>query len=185
MRPGWLQEIIVGPLASRLLALVILAWRACSYAGPLGDGNSLEKIYSDESHCLVAPEIRGETDDSISCFCRDAITDARYVVQNYFTNGKDRKLVGVVLTLWDHARRMCGAHFDALEATEAKDWRWSGPEVTRDYPPDSEIDQIPPDSHGFRSVRYSVRLTYRDPGGRVTRVENFTALDLFPPNPRK
>jgi hypothetical protein len=185
MRPGWLREVIVGPLASRLLALAILAWRACSYAGPLGDGNSLEKIYSDESRCLVAPEIRGETDDSISCFCRDAITDARYVHQNYLINGKDRNLIGVYLALLDHVWRMCGAHFDALESTQAKDWRWSGPEVTRDYPPDSEIDQIRADSKGFRSVRYSVQLTYRDPGGRVTRVENFTALDLLPANPRK
>ena len=45
----------------------------------LGD---LDKLYADESHCLVSPEIRSDKDNPISCFCRDAIADARYL---YFT----------------------------------------------------------------------------------------------------
>jgi hypothetical protein len=45
----------------------------------LGD---LDKLYADESHCLVRPEIRSDKDNPISRFCRDAIADAWYL---YFT----------------------------------------------------------------------------------------------------
>jgi hypothetical protein len=41
--------------------------------------SDLDKLYADESHCLVSPEIRSDKDNSISCFCRDAIADALYL----------------------------------------------------------------------------------------------------------
>jgi len=44
--------------------------------------SDLDKVYADESHCLTSPEIRSDEDNPISCFCRDAIVEARYL---YFT----------------------------------------------------------------------------------------------------
>ena len=92
-------------LVSCFTVFVILVWYTLSYAGELGNITKMEKVYLDESRCLVAPEIRGEKDNPISCFCRDAIMDARYVHQNYLV--KDRNLNGAFLTLLDHARQMC------------------------------------------------------------------------------
>ena len=83
----------------------------------------------------------------------------------------------------ERSHRLTVVHID--EPLEAEAWRWSGPEVTREYPPDSDIGHIRPDSEGFRTVRYKVHLIYRDQGGRVTRVESFTALDMLFANPRK
>jgi hypothetical protein len=81
--------------------------------------NKMDKIYLDESHCLVSPEIRGEKDNSISCFCRDAIIDARYLYQTYLLPGKDKNLNGAYLGLVDHARRICGEKYDVYNATQA------------------------------------------------------------------
>ena len=164
---------------------------------------ALDKIYMDESHCLVAPEIRNDKDKPISCYCRDAIADAQYVHSTYLLSGKDRNLNGTFLALQRLAQEMCGQNpgkddiamqnqllrlmgdsslqNDAIvNATESKNWKWSGPEVARSYPPDSEIKNITPDSHGFRLVKYTVRLTYLDQQGHVTKVETFTALDRLP-----
>ncbi len=152
---------------------------------PQGLGTQMDKVYADESHCLVAPEIRRDSDNQISCYCRDAIMDARYVWGNYLLTGKDRNLNGAYLTLERHARQMCGEHYDVIKAIQTKDWQWNGPEVTRKYPPNSEIEQIKPDGRGFRTVEYEVRLTYRNRQGRAVKVENFTAFELLPPNPRK
>lgn len=173
------------PLSPYFTLFIILVWHTLSYAGVLRNSDSMDMVYRDESHCLVAPEIRGEKDNPISCFCRDAIMDARYVYENYLLTGKDRNLNGAYLTLWDHAQQMCGKQYDVLKATQTKDWQWHGPQVTRGYPPESEINQIQPDGKGFRTVEYKVHLTYRDPGGRVTKVENFTALDKLPKNTKK
>lgn len=146
----------------------------------------LDKVYGDESHCLVGPEIRGDKDSSISCYCRDAIVDARYVYQTYLTTGKDRNLNGTYLTLVSKAEQMCGEGLVAInEAASSRDWRWNGPEVTRTYPSDSKIEQIRPDSKGFRTVEYLVQVTYRDKHGRITKVDNFTARDILPPNFKK
>ena len=152
---------------------------------PQGLETQMDKVYGDESHCLVAPEIRRNSDNPISCYCRDAIMDARYVWGNYLLTGKDRNLNGAYLTLERHARQMCGEHYDIIKAIQTKDWQWNGPQVTRKCPPDNEIEQIKPDSRGFRTVEYEVRLTYRDSQGRVAKVENFTAFELLPPNPKK
>ncbi len=80
---------------------------------------------------------------------------------------------------------MSSEHYDVIKAIQTKDWQWNGPEVTRKYPPNSEIEQIKPDGRGFRTVEYEVRLTYRNRQGRAAKVENFTAFELLPPNPRK
>jgi len=146
----------------------------------------MDKTYVDESHCLVAPEIRGEKDHPISCFCRNAIADARYVHSTYLLSGKDRNLNGTFLTLQRNAEAECNQNYDVIsQATEAKDWKWDGPEVTRTYPPDSKIEQIKPDSRGFRTVEYKVRLTFRDAQGSIAKVENFTALDRLPQDFKK
>jgi hypothetical protein len=179
------RENIMKPLICFLTLFFILVWHSSLYAGKIGNMNKMDKIYSDESHCLVAPEIRGKNDNPISCFCRDAIMDARYVYQNYLLTEKDKNLNGIYLTLVDHARQMCGEAYDVYKVTQTKEWHWDGPQVTREYLPEREIHKIQPDSNGFRTVEYKVRLTYIDAGGRVIKVENFTALDKLPPEPKK
>jgi hypothetical protein len=169
-------------LAFCLTIFVILAWDAFSYAGELGNTDEIDNAYSDESHCLSAPEIRGEKDNSISCFCRDAIIEPRYVYQNYLLTGKDRNLNGVYLTLVDHARQMCGEEYDVYNATQAEAWQWEGPQVAREYPPESDLLKIKPDSKGFRTIEYKVHLIYLDKGGRVTKVKDFNASEKLPAN---
>lgn len=169
-------------LFSYLILFTIFAWNSPSYAEILGN---MDKVYSDTSHCLVAPEIRGDKDNPISCYCRDAIMDARYIYENYLITGKDRNLNGPYLTLEIRAHQMCGEDYDVLKAIQTKGWDWNGPEVTRQYPSDREIHQIQPDSKGFRTVKYKVHLTYHDSNGHVRKVEDYTALDRLPPNPQK
>ena len=70
--------------------------------------------------------------------------------RNYLPTGKDPNLNGAYLVLWDHAEHVCGAHSDALKASDAQDWEWNGPEVAREYPPDREIEDIQPDTKGLR-----------------------------------
>lgn len=168
-----------------LMVFVILVWDVLSYAGPLGNIDNMNTIYSDESHCLVAPEIQGTEDNSITCYCRDSIMDARYVYRNYVLSGKDRNLNGTYLTLEDHARQMCGEQYDVVKAIEIDGWQWDGPQVSREYPPERELAKIQPDSKGFRTVKYKTRLIYRDRGGRVVKVENRIATDKLPANPKK
>jgi hypothetical protein len=165
--------------------IFIFGWHASSYAGQSGNTNKMDKIYSDESHCLVSPEIRGKKDNPISCFCRDAVTEARYVYQNYLLTEKDKNLNGVYLTVLDHTQQLCGEKYDVYKATQAPEWSWDGPQVTRVYPIENEIHKIKPESNGFRTVEYKVRLTYKDAVGRVVKVDNFTALDKLPLNPKK
>ena len=160
--------------------VILVLYAFFSYAGQLENINKMDKVYRDESHCLVAPEIRGEKDNSISCFCRDAIMDARYVYENYLLKGKDRNLNGTYLTLEDHARQMCGEKYDVYNATQAEGWQWEGPQVKREYPPDTEILKIKPNSNGFRTVGYKVHLMYFDKGGRVIKVEDFMAAEKLP-----
>ena len=162
-----------------LILLLIITELCPSYAENIED---MKKIYSDESHCLVGPEIRGKYDKPVSCFCRDAIVDARYVYQNYLLTERDKNLNGVFLTLWDHAQQVCGENYDILKATETKEWQWTGPEITREYPSGKEIQKIKPDGNGFREVQYKVRLIYKDAGGGVLKADNFTAIDRFPPD---
>jgi hypothetical protein len=94
-----------------LIGSVIFVWQALSYAGILGNVD-MNTIYKDQSHCIVAPELRGEEENRISCYCRDSIVDARYVYGTYVLEGKDRNLNGAYLTFEDHARQMCGDRYD-------------------------------------------------------------------------
>lgn len=168
----------------KLIAFMVVAFSLSFPNATRAQGwmTTMDKLYADESHCLTSPEIRSNKDNPISCFCRDAILDARYVWHTYLLPGKDRNLNGAYLALWTHAEELCGEHYDVLEAIEEKDWKWGGPEVTRTYPPDSEIKLITPDSNGFRLVRFKVRLTYHDSQGHTTKVENYTAVEKFPLN---
>jgi len=163
---------------------LIFGWPTFTYAGEFV--NKTDMVYSDDSHCLVAPEIRGKNDYSISCFCRDAIMDARYVFYYYLRTEKDNNLGEIYITLLDYAQQMCGEKYDDLyEATQNTEWQWNGPQITREYPPEEEIQKSLPDSKGFLTVEYKVRLTYIGADGRVIKVENFTALDKLAPNTKK
>ncbi len=121
---------------------------------------NLDEVYRDESHCLVDPEIRSAVDKPISCFCRDAIANARYVWETYLFTGKDKNLNGTALILELYADAKCGEGFNVIDAIKSK---WNGPEVTRTYPPDKTIEQLTPNEQGFRSVEYAVLLTFRNP----------------------
>ena len=149
--------------------------------------SELAKVYEDESHCLVGPEIRSESDGPISCFCRDAIVDARYVWQTYLLppksgplRGRDENLNGAELTLQINATHMCGEHYDVHRAVVAEEWKWNGPEVSRTYPPDDVLLQIKPDSGGMIHYEYTVVLLQRDSSGRVVKTESFTAREMEP-----
>jgi hypothetical protein len=147
----------------------------------------MDDIYWDQSHCLAFPEIRSDKDASISCYCRDAIADARYVYFTYFLPGKDDNLSGVVLALQELAGQRCGdPHYSVM--TESKDWKSNGPEVIRTYPPDDAIKRISPEKKDGkptgRWVPYTVQLIYRDGQGRVMRTENYSAREFQPDSPK-
>jgi hypothetical protein len=172
-----------------IVSVAVLGWVAVARAQHLP--TELGRIYADESHCLVAPEIRSVKDSPISCQCRDAIADARYVHSTYILTGKDRNLTRILLALQRYAGEMCSRDAaEALEpdfiskihaATMEKNWKWDGPEVVRTYPPDEVIRQIKPDSRGMISVQYTVVILQRDSQGQVTRSESFSAVDRILP----
>ena len=152
----------------------------------------LQKIYLDESHCLASPEIRGDKDNPISCYCRDAIADARYVYFTYLLPGKDANLHGIFLTLQHYVLDECSRDTaergdsdfiqKTYDAITSKDWKWSGPEVVRTSPPDEVVKRIKPSGeHGAgRWVPYTVQLVYRDAQGRVMRTEEFATREFRP-----
>lgn len=152
----------------------------------------LDKVYMDESHCLTAPEIRSAKDNPISCYCRDAIVQARYVYFTYLISGKDSNLNGVFFSLYSEAMDQCSrdsaersaADFSQTiyHATRSKDWKWDGPEVVRTYPPDDVIKRIKPSGeHGSgRWVPFTVQLVYRDAQGRVMRTEEYSSREFEP-----
>ena len=149
---------------------------------------ALDEIYKDESHCLALPEIRNDNDSPISCYCRDAIVEARYVYFGYLLPGKDANLSGIVLTLQAHATDVCGKSYDVYEATETKDWSWNGPEVVRTYPSEEVIQRISPEMKNGkpigRWVPFTVQLVYRDAQEHVTRTENYASRELVPILPK-
>jgi hypothetical protein len=154
--------------------------------------SAMQKVYMDESHCLINPEIRSDKDNRISCYCRDAIADARYVYFTYLLPGKDSNLDGTFLTLQGNAEDRCSQDTaerndaDFIQKTYAaitsKDWKWSGPEVVRTCPPDEVVKRIKPSGeHGAgRWVPYTVQLVYRDAQGRVTRTEECATREFRP-----
>jgi hypothetical protein len=160
-------------------------------SGPASATNTMDEIYRDESHCLTEPEIRGDKDAPISCYCRDAIAEARYVYFTYILSGKDRNLNGAFNHLQQHAIETCGNPSYSepnlgviVDATESKDWKWNGPEVVRTYPPDNVIERISPETKDGkpvgRWVPFTVQLVYHDPQGRVARTENYSTREFDP-----
>jgi hypothetical protein len=140
----------------------------------------LNRVHSDHSHCLVSyylpdsdSEIRNERDIPISCRCRDAIVDLRYVYQTY---SKDPNMDMPVLELESNTYNWCGQDQRISHVKDDPGWKWNGPEVARVYPPDEVIDQIPLDEKGRRTVQYQVVLTFRDTKGQVTRTEQFAVV---------
>jgi hypothetical protein len=144
---------------------------------------TMDEIYGDEGHCLTLPEIRSDKDDPISCYCRDAIAEARYVYFTYLLTGKDRNLNGAFLALYEIANQKCG-HDVIGESSENKDWKWDGPEVVRTYPSDDVIERITPEkSEGKatgRWVPFTVQLIYRDGLGHVIRTDNYSSREFEP-----
>jgi hypothetical protein len=107
----------------------------------------LNEVYRDESHCLVGPEIRGEGDRPISCYCRDVIADLRYIHQTYLLPDKDRNLYGAYLGLEIWAGKLCGDGYNVNQAVEQM--RWNGPKYSEPIRPIvrlSGCSQTPMDS---------------------------------------
>src|SRR5437868_3612941 len=91
---------------------------------------NLDAVYRDESHCLTDADLRGDGDRRITCWCRDAVVDARYVYFTYLVSGKDHNLNGVFLALETRVADTCGVTpAEALPDAERDDWKWNGPEV--------------------------------------------------------
>ncbi len=155
---------------------------AASFAFPQAWPPELDKVYRDESHCLTSPEMRGERDNVISCFCRDAIVMARYVYSTYLLPRKDFNLNGVFLVLENNIGQQCGENYDAFTVARQKDWKWNGPEVVSTYPPDEVIKRIKPEPGPSRSrwVPFTVQLVYRNDQGHVTKTENYSSRELIP-----
>lgn len=152
--------------------------------------NKMDEIYGDQSHCLTLPEIRSDKDASISCYCRDAIAEGRYVYFSYLLSGKDQNLNGPFLALQELAKQQCSQDYDAIhDATETNDWKWNGPEVVRTYPADDVVERIEPvNKEGKpigRWVPFTVQLVYRDAQGHVIRTENYSSREFDPVFPSR
>lgn len=172
------RRLDMASVGALLLLGIAFALNPSSLRGKQSQNNSLDKVYADESHCLIGPEIRSGTDGPNSCYCRDAIADARYVWHTYLITGRDPNLDGAELTLQINAKQMCG--YDVYKIVEADDWKWNGPEVVRTYPPDDVIRQIKPDNQGIIHYDYTVVILQRDSNGRVIKSQSFTARDMVP-----
>jgi len=145
---------------------------------------AMNEVYRDESHCLTEADVRSDRDSQITCQCRDAIMDARYIYFTYLLPARDGNLTGPILALQQHAAETCGQDSRAAhEATQTREWTWGGPEVVRTYPSDDVIQRIRPkvkDGKPFgRWVPFTIQLVYHDAQGRVTRTENYPSKELF------
>jgi hypothetical protein len=128
--------------------------------------------------------MRGERNRHISCFCPDAIVDARYVYFTYIRTQKNRNLNGVFLMLEDNVRQKCGESPDTGESVMSKEWKWYGPEVSRTYPSDEVIERIKPEIQNGRAVGrwvpFTIQLIYRDNHGQVKNTENYSSREYIP-----
>lgn len=164
-----------------LIALLALCLAGTVHAQDVGPNSDLQKIYADESHCLLDNELRNVDDQALSCSCRDALVQARYIYKTYFTTGKDPNLDGVYVEMGIRALRVCGKDNSKFSDTGDDHWNWNGPEVIRTYLTDSEVERFPPDDSGWRRAPYSVKLIFHDEQGRVTKVELYTSSQAVSP----
>ena len=148
-----------------------------------GAFSDLDKVYRDETHCLTDADMRGDQDMRISCWCRDAVVDSRYVYATYLLPGKDPNLNGTFLALEQRVRDRCGATLNPLEV-ERGNWNWDGPEVVRTYPADDVVARIAPETRNGKAtgrwIPFTVQLVYRDSQGRVSRTENYSSREFEP-----
>ena len=119
------RTVLILALGAQLLAFPPATHAQAGLTSPM------DKVYMDESHCLTAADIRSDNDNGVSCFCRDAIADARYVYFTCVLSGKDWNLKGIFLDLQRNAADKCSrnsAEADDMgfiskidSATESKD----------------------------------------------------------------
>jgi hypothetical protein len=166
------------------LAALLGGLATASYQAPTP---SLDKVYADESHCLTDSDMRGDQDLPLSCWCRDALVDLRYVYATYVDVSSpkhDANMDGPLLQLYHQVYQSCG-HDAYNPVTVRKDskWQWPGPEVVRTYPPDEVIARIQPEQRKdgkWRGRPFTVQLVFRDGQGHVTRTENYSRVAWEP-----
>jgi hypothetical protein len=168
----------------RRVSILTFAFISCSCV--FVHGQDLDKVYKDESHGLTQPDMRGDLDAPISCYCRDAIVEARYIYFTYLITFKDRNLNGPFLALATKIDETCGANTNGIDLGMQQDWAWEGPEVVRTYPSDEVIKRIKlePMRKGAKTlgrwVPYTIQLVYRDRAGRVTKTETYSSREFIP-----
>jgi hypothetical protein len=151
-----------------------------------GQQPTIDKIYADESHCLTDPDMRGDQDLRLSCWCRDALVDLRYVYETYVNLSSpkhDANMNGPLLQLFQRANQACGEAYNPATVQRDSKWQWPGPEVVRTYPPDEVIARIQPEQRKdgkWRGTPFTVQLVFRDGQGRVTRTENYSRVAWEP-----
>jgi hypothetical protein len=175
----------MNPFRHKFLTALLISVAISPAVTAQTSSDSLTKLYQDETQCLTAADMRGDKDMSISCWCRDAIVDWRYVYFTYILPGKDRNLNGTLLTLEQNVRNKCGERYQALlEAAGRANWRWDGPEVVRTYPSDDVISRISPETRdgkpSGRWVPFTIQLIYRDSQGNITKTENYSSREFIP-----
>ena len=181
-----MQILFTRPVYLVVFSLLFFMMQGSSFGQDDSNSNfhKLTDTYRDESHCLTVADMRGTSDMHISCFCRDAIVDARYVYSTYISTGKDNNLDGVFLTLQDNVRQKCGESPEASDTFMSRDWKWYGPEVSRTYPSDEVIERIKPETRNGKAVGrwvpFKIQLIYRDDRGEVIRTENYSSRELIP-----
>lgn len=147
--------------------------------------SGLDKVNRDETHCLTDADMRGDQDMPISCWCRDAIVDARYVYFTYvFGPKRDYNMHGPLFGLEHRINQVCGEGPDkAVQVTERENWQWTGPEVIRTYPAKDVIARIKPEMRNnapWRGIPFTVQLVYRDNRARITRTETYSSVEWEP-----
>jgi hypothetical protein len=174
-----------GKAAVKQLTLAVGIVSAILFSGIVAvcQENGSNKIYDDQSHCLLDFERRSDNDIPISCYCKNAIAEARYVHYTYVLSGKDPNLTGVALSLMDRAGEACGKNgmdYHIWTLIHDANWKWDGPEVVRTYPPDEVMRQLKPNGDGMIPIHYTVVLLQRDSQGHVTKTENYAAVEMWP-----
>lgn len=172
-----LRQLAIAILTVSMVASLLPADSSAIDEMPIPNAkeNALNKIYYDESHCLTLADMRGDQDMPISCYCRDAIVEARYVNFTYLLSSKDLNLTGIFIVLAGNVSQKCGQTLNAFDIASSKNWKWDGPEVIRTYPPDGVVKRIKPNNDGVRLVPFTIQLIYRDDKGGVTRTENYSS----------